>query len=394
MEKTPMRKNKKCRFFEIYISKLLKTTYSDNSLNSNAKTQISNALTILTRIIAISSLKLLCYNNKKVLSIKEVSLALKKQVDEKVFKMCKTVGTQAITNYNIYTEKKSVSRKPRKNKRAMLTIPPSIVEKIIRSVSPKYVMIGSQTPIFLTACIEYILGELLDVSVQITIQDKKQRITIDHLEKAIQMEPSLNYIFKKANFIFLGGKGEVDIHRDILKNSTESKKEKCTIKNIEKRQKNNKLIVPKTVFERLVRKIIKKKCGDRKVSGIVFLLLQYYIENYIVNILKKANILTLYNKRNKVTPTDIGMVAFLQNGNRDNFLLRDYYLHMEKYTITDIKQDFEETVEYIDEGIHSEPEQEIDTEFTETEFTEAESEYYPEDGTVIEVGNTEVEETS
>lgn len=402
-----LRKTRKCKYFESFIPKILKQTYDSNSLNSNVKTQINNSIKIFIRVVTNSSVKLLQYQNRKVLSSKEIMYGLKKFVDDDTYKLCINVGTQALTNYNIYTEKKSVVRKPRKNKRAMLTIPPVIVEKIMRNCIPKSILLGAQTPIFLTACIEYIVGEILDSAVQVTIDSNKQRITIDHLEKGVSCNHSLLYIFKQLQISFLGGKGTIDIHRDILIGKN-SKKEKCILKNIKNRQKDCKLIVPKSVFERFVRKIIKRKCGERKVSKIVFIFLQHYIENYIINILKKANILTLYSNRHKVTPMDIGMVSFFGN-TRGDFKLDEYYLYIKEFnnakqgytdnTDTDNLLDENDDLEFkeiykagIDIKSEIEPTEIDQTEIEHTEQTEIEQiDSNSDDGTVIEVGNTEIE---
>ena len=70
VQKTAIIKRKKTRFFETYISKVLKGL-STNGITSNARQQLNSALCIITRKIASMSIHLTRMAKKKTLSEKE-----------------------------------------------------------------------------------------------------------------------------------------------------------------------------------------------------------------------------------------------------------------------------------------------------------------------------------
>lgn len=84
------------------------------------------------------------------------------------------------------------------------------------------------------------------------------------------------------------------------------------------------LMFAKHPFEQVIRAVVNNIKPDAKISSEVFTVVQYYIEQWIVDILRNANFLALYSNRLKVIPTDIEMVLTLMDkkGGIPSFLQR------------------------------------------------------------------------
>ena len=82
------------------------------------------------------------------------------------------------------------------------------------------------------------------------------------------------------------------------------------LRDIKKYQKmSDCLIFPKGPFEKLTRSIISEYATHKKVSKDVFIVLQYYIEQYIVSILQDCVNVCIHAGRVKVMLTDIALVC-------------------------------------------------------------------------------------
>ena len=69
------------------------------------------------------------------------------------------------------------------------------------------------------------------------------------------------------------------------------------------------MIFPRLSFEKVSRQIFIENYYDEKIkiSKDVFVVMQYFIEQYIVNILKNANLLVIHAGRIKLLPIDIDL---------------------------------------------------------------------------------------
>jgi histone H3/H4 len=101
------------------------------------------------------------------------------------------------------------------------------------------------------------------------------------------------------------------------------------IKNIKKYQKtSDNLIFPKSTFEFITRQIFKESNivdVNIKISKDVFIILQYYIEQFIVKLLYNSNFLAIHAGRVKLSSIDIAFMSYLVNNSKNpyNSNLRD-----------------------------------------------------------------------
>ena len=330
-EQNKVIKKKKSHMFETYISKVLKEIAPTNGITNNAKQQLNSAICHIAKHISSIILRLTVTGKKKTVSLKEVSKALKITLSGKLLENSLKEGHKSCGN--ISSNGKNNLNSSRQNK-AGIIFPPSLVEKFLRDFGLSNLMVSSLAPIFFASVLEYITYEILDLSIHSCKENKHIRITIRDLELSVRTDVELNDLFTKTNLTFLGGGVIPYIHSSLLK-KVKKKKVKDTksehpqhrfrygtlaIKNIKRQQKiSNNLILSKSPFEKVVRTIFKKNNVDnQKIGKDVFVALQYFIEQYIVKLLKNSNFLAIHNSRVKLIPSDILLYNSFFNGGKGN----------------------------------------------------------------------------
>ena len=361
-------KKKKSHMFETYISKVLKQISTSNGITNNAKQQLNSILCYIIKHISILTIKLTMAAKKKTISLKEIENSLILVLSGKLLENSLKEGQKSCSN--ISNNENNNINSSRQNK-AGIIFPPSLVEKFLRDFGSSNVMIGNLSPIFLASVLEYICFEILDLSVNYCKENKHIRITIRDLELSVRNDYELNNLFVKLNISFLGGGVLPYIHSSLLnKTKTKIKKKKnekndnkennthrfrygtLAIKNIKKQQKlNNCLILSKSPFEKLVRNIFKQNKNDStKFSKDVFIVLQYFIEQYIVGLLRNSNFLAIHSGRVKLIPYDILLYNSFVNGGHGNPYTKSsvnlFSLENEDNLIFDVNQEEEKSIDY------------------------------------------------
>lgn len=323
-------KKKKSHFFEIYIIKVLKQICETSEITSNAKQQLNSVLCLIAKHISSLVLNLLQISKKKTISYKEVNNAIKFILNGELLNNSIIEGEKAKENFET---NKNESICGRQNK-AEILFPPSLTEKFLRKFGFSKVMITSTAPVYLAAVLEYLCFEILDISNTLCKESKRVRINIRDLELAVRCDDELNNLFNKLNINFLGGGVVPFIHSSLMvKNSKVPLKHNNTninrryhsgtvaIRNMKKQQKfSDSLIFAKSSFEQFVRQIFKENTSeDIKLSKDIFIVLQYFIEQYTVNILRNANFLAIHANRVKLTPVDIGLISFFYNKSKNPY---------------------------------------------------------------------------
>jgi histone H3/H4 len=322
-------KKKKSRFFEIYISKLLKNI-SDNGITLNAKEQFNSILCFITKIIADKSYDITVFSGKKTISEKEIRNTLKFILPENLSKSSILNGQKAFDSFSSTENRiKGTSRQ----ERSSIIFPPSIVERFLRNFGNNKIMVTSNAPIFLAGAIENIAFELLE-NATIQAKGKKHiRITVRDLELGIQNDKELSSFFSQHKIYLLGGGITPYIHpnllvkkpkkKTIIKETEEERKKHryrpgtVSIREMKKLQKNSNILsFARLPFEKLVRQIVQNHTNEKiKISKDVFITLQYFIEQRLIQILQQANFATIHANRLKLLPIDIN---FIMNIKQDN----------------------------------------------------------------------------
>jgi histone H3/H4 len=339
---------KKKHFFETYITKILKLSEEKNSITLNAKQQLNSAICIMIRIISKTARELTETSKKKTLSEKEIYNAIK------------MIFSGELAKNAVYEGEKAIEQIQKKETRLVI-FPASIISKFLRNFGYSKLMVSHLAPICLAAAMEYITTEILELASDCAKENKHVRITVRDLELCVRKDPELDKLFTRGKISFLGGGNIPFIHDSLLpknkkKSTTETgdvkKKHRfrpgtVAIREIKKNQKLNKsLTIPRTSFERIVRQFVSDNQTEQpnhcdimfrssdaavmkrnenlniepmKISKEVFIILQYFIEQYAINILNKANFAAIHAGRIKLTPIDIQFVSFLCEGQNNPY---------------------------------------------------------------------------
>lgn len=324
-------KKKKTRYFETYISKVLKTVASDRGITSNAKQQLNSAICIIAKEIANTSMYLTVISKKKTMSEKEVCNAIKLVLSGTLAETATRQADESLEKFNS-DEAKHSSRQDK----AGILFPPSISEKFLRNFGFSKIMVTRKAPVYFAAVLEHLTLDILTNASKMAKDNNRVRITIRDLELTVRTDKEIAKLFEKCNLNFLGGGVVPQIHESLL-NKKPRKKRKNTktdsaepeivdqskkhrfrpgtvsLREIRKFQKvSNCLTFAKFPFERFIRNIVNNYNNGMKISKDVFIVLQYYIEQFVVDFLRDANSAAIHSGRVKLMPTDINFICKLR----------------------------------------------------------------------------------
>lgn len=371
---TAVVKKKKTRFFETYISKVLKNVSPENGITANAKQQLNSAICLVSREVARHVISLTEIAKKKTMSEKEVVNAFNIVLSKELAVDAVDHGRKAIDKFEEINKVKGTSRQ----EKAGIVFPPAQTEKFLRNFGYSKVMVTSHAPVFMAGALEYLTGVILESAALSAKQSKRVRITIRDLEIGIRSDDRLNTLFLQNKIQLLGGGVVPFIHSSLMtkkvrkkrakKNSAEDGKKKhrfrpgtVSLREIRRFQKtSNCLTFAKFPFEKLVRGVVAehtKDSGVMKVSKDVFIILQYFVEQKVVEILKNANFAAVHAGRVKLMPVDIDFICAVSEGT-----MNPYQKSKDISNEPDIVGDDDIEEESDDEELDDEIDEELDDE--------------------------------
>jgi histone H3/H4 len=370
-------KKKKSRFFETYISKVLKQLSDKNGITSNSKQQLNSALCIVSRKISSMVVRLTEIAKKKTMSDKEVSNAISIIFSGDLAKNSIREGEKSVTKFGA-----DFSKGSSRQGKAGIVFPPSIAEKFLRNFGYSKVMVTSTAPVFLASVLEYLVSEILVLASKSAFDNKRIRITIRDLQLSVGEDNELSDLFDKLNISFIGG-GEIPYIHPCLASKKPRKKKKVVelvqgtkkphrfrpgtvaLREIKKFQKmSNCLTFAKFPFERFVRSVVNKNKQGMKIAKDVFIILQYYIEQYIVGILKDANLAAIHTGRVKLMLSDVEFICKIRGLSTDGF--SDKKVKKEKKNIKKQSETEEDQIVEEDQNVEEESVEEESVEEEET----------------------------
>ena len=283
-----MPKTKKTRYFEHYISNIIKEVCPERDITQEAKSQLNDVAITTCKII---SNKILDIIKKKTITELEVEASTRLVFEGQLCQKSIEEGKRCLQNYSKNKnndeknknnddknsddkskenddEKNNENESNSKKSKADLLIPPSMLEKFLRSTSSHRV--SENAPIFLAGIIEYFLAQVIELA---SVSDKKVgvRITLRDIENGIQSDQELNRYVKKNN-IYLGKKDYV---------------------------------FPKTVVDDPIKNYMSLIYPEIRFQKGCFSSLHDYLEKWLIEILELSN---QYSKKERVSGGDIDMV--------------------------------------------------------------------------------------
>jgi histone H3 len=382
-------KRKRVKFFEGYITKVLKSVSPRNGLTTNAKQQLNSAICIIAREISKLVVKLTEMGKKRTLSDKEIEKIVVMIFPEEFATNAVSEGRKALQTFQVVInqEKTTDVKGGSRQGKAGIIFPPSIAEKFLRNFGYSKAMVTKSSSVFFAGVLEYITLQILQDALKITEENKRVRITLRELQLAVGKNRELSSIFSKFNISFLGGGVVPFIHplliarKNKTKNTTtlaskdgEKKPHRfrpgtVAIREIKKYQKmSDCLMFAKFPFERVVRGIVGKYQDGMKISKDVFIIIQHYIEQYIVDFLRQANAASLHAGRVKLMSADIDFISFVRYGDK----IVDSIEDVDGEDIDGVDVDVDDDIDGVDGDIDGEDIDDVEGDVEEEEHTDSE----------------------
>jgi len=317
-------KKKKTRYFETYISKVLKTISPDHGITANAKQQLNSAICIIAKYLANTAIYLTMLSKKKTMSEKEVGNSAKLVLSGTLTETSLKQAEQSLVKFRVDDAKHS----SRQDKAGIL-FPPSISEKFLRNFGVSKIMVTKSAPVYFAAILEHLTMDILSNASRMARENNRVRITIRDLELTVRTDKELVKLFEKCKLNFVGGGVLPQIHEALLNKKQRKKRKNAKIENDQKKHRfrpgtvslreirkfqkvSNCLTFAKFPFERFIRGIVNNYNTGMKISKDVFIVLQYYVEQFVVEFLRDANSAAIHSGRVKLMPADITFICNLR----------------------------------------------------------------------------------
>lgn len=316
---------KESRYYYSFISKLFKNISNNSGLTKNFKDQLNIALCLISKKVSLMAQKITIISKKKTISEGEILKAIKFMITDNLFlEEIKSYANEALEKYK-NTDENGISRQSR----AGIIFPVSITEKFIRNFGYNNLMITAGSSIYLACFLEILTSKIIQKCLGISDETLAVRLTIRELFLGIKRTSYISDIFDFCKINIIGGGVLPEINSFLLnkKRRKISKKQDAgqkkhrfrpgtiALREIKKYQKySDSLIFAKLPFEKLVRKIIYEKAGSTiKISSEFFIVLQYWIENFLISFLRDSNLASIHSKRIKVIPEDLEFIRKIRN---------------------------------------------------------------------------------
>jgi histone H3/H4 len=319
-KKISRNKKEKKHYFEHYIRQILKTVCPNKDITNDAKYQLNQLCLIICKILCSKIKNILISINKKTVTEIELEASIKLTFSGELKQKCIEQGIKSINNFTNYNKdnkdnKDNKNKKISRNSKADLIISPSIIQQVLKKNG---MHISPNVPVFLAGTIEYFISQILITSDNAS-DHKKIRITINDMENGLKIDKELNTLLTKNNIHFFNsGTNSSFIHPETIKKTGE--KDKKTIKLITKLQESTNHIIPKLFFEQKFKSYLSLTHPDIRFQKDCFFSIQDYIEKWIIEILKYANMITIYSKKSRVTSNDVELVLSIMEKKHPSFL--------------------------------------------------------------------------
>ena len=294
---------RKTHFFDIYITKLLKNIFTKAEITHETRIQLNRLMQIFSHKIVDIVYILLSNQIKNTITISVIQNAVDMFLSGELQQNAREIANKVL--YQKYT----------------LILPYHITEKYLRKFGTSKYNVSRQSITYLTAVLEYLLGEILDLAFTYTKYQKRLRITVSDLEQSLREDVEFRPILLKYNIIFLNGNKVRDIpaqfhqtYRKIRKNG-----KLChvsggkSIKTIKQLQRRNDTILPVGPFRKMIHEIFQHKISDSFLTNF-----QKFIESFLEDILYKSQKISLHSNRNKLCQSDIQLLCDLYHINYEN----------------------------------------------------------------------------
>lgn len=270
--KNSKNKSKPTGNFDRYIKLVLSQVHPKLKISENVKSQINFFLNLLA-LKLIEEAKILVSGDiyvgkglnknsksiqRKTINAREIQLAVRNIIPDELAKHAISEGTKALTRK--MSADGSSGNVSKKSRMAGIVFPIARVENIIRDNYKG--RIGSGTAVYLTAVLEYISAEILELTGNATLDNKEKTLKSRYLMLAIKNDEELKKLAQIIDWDILGGGVIRNIHSEVLK-SIPSLRRRHALK-YKSRTINTKSRSSKKIRSRRGRKISRSRTRRRR----------------------------------------------------------------------------------------------------------------------------------
>lgn len=181
--------------FNTYIYRVLKQVHPESGMSGDGLSEMNNLLRIsLRKIVTAVNQLMMNSKGKKTISSREIQSAVRLALPGELAKHAVSEGTKAVTKYNS-DEGGRRGHPVSRGRRAGLQFPVTRVETIMMELATVRRK-GAGAAVYLTAVLEYICAEILELGGNAARDNKKVRITPRHLKLAILNDEELAKLFR------------------------------------------------------------------------------------------------------------------------------------------------------------------------------------------------------
>lgn len=208
--------------FDIYIRKVGRQVHPDTNVSNDFLNQTNRIIVRLGEKIAEKAFQLTEKEDRKTIGAREIQSATRLIIPGKLTKHAVSEGSMAVTKYG--SADRGNKRKRKSNsKKAGLQFSVSRCKQFLKKYNKK---IGSFAPVYLAAVLEYITAELLELSGNVSRDNKRSTMKIRDLYLAIENDHELNDMMHRLNMGITGGGNVVHVEEAVIKAYKNSKKKK------------------------------------------------------------------------------------------------------------------------------------------------------------------------
>lgn len=261
--------------YDLGIKKVLHQVHPTLQIKNISVELINNMIIVFAKKLIKTSEIMSKLSKKTTINNKELKTAGRLIIPVELMRHSISEGQKAI---NVYKSKKNITNKKSQEYKAGLQFKVSITRNIIKKEVGKNTRISHEYSIFLTAMLEYITAEILDLTGNFIISEKKTRITPRDIMISIRNDSELNNLFNG----FILGTGVVpNIHSELLNGGKIGK-------NILKENLNK---ISKSGLRRLM-----YRAGIKYVSGLIYEESRLIIESLLKQIIQHTIVIVEQKK--------------------------------------------------------------------------------------------------
>jgi len=300
------------RSFKLYIFRLLKKIDPKIRITKSALESLDSIIRVLGDKLTSDSLSLLSTTEMKTLTDREILSAFKiffpkETIEKDVLSMigkAETLKMERSISRNVSHEAGATreKRETRENRLGMI-FSVSLCENILRQFGTSSVHVSSLAPVCLASILENICKNLLQSSIETTVNAQRSTISVRNL---FLSSNELGLI--KALNVFFVESGSIPTLKD-------KKRDRCSI-NIRKLQRSSSFLIQRAPFNRMVREVTDIFNSDKipmKFTRDFFDILHSYIENNLILLMKNSYRLASHDGRETCYARDIVLMMELTN---------------------------------------------------------------------------------